>query len=504
MSAPKPVILCILDGWGLNPSAEFNAVAQADTPTFDALQANAPQAELKAHGDAVGLPDAQMGNSEVGHMTIGAGRVIWMDLPRIDNAIADGSFASNPGLIAFITDLKASGGVAHLAGLVSPGGVHAHQDHIVAAARVIAEAGVPVRVHAFTDGRDVAPKSAATQVAAFEKDLPEGASIATVSGRFFAMDRDTRWERVEKAYRAMTLAEGKAVASAAEAIESAYESGETDEFITPSVVAGYDGFKPNDGLFFCNFRADRAREILEALVAPEFTSFERLAPPPHRALGMVSYSDRHDAWMPALFPSQDVPNTLGAWVAAQGKTQFRIAETEKYPHVTFFLNGGVEAPHTGEERLMPPSPKVKTYDLAPEMSAAVVTAGVLGAIAAGHDMIVVNFANPDMVGHTGDLEAAKAACAAVDAGLGQIVKAVSEAGGAMVVTADHGNCEVMRDPTSGEAHTAHTLNPVPVMLVGGPDGAALRNGRLSDLAPTILDLMQLPKPPEMTGTSLIS
>lgn len=503
MLIPKPVILCILDGWGLSSGTTANAVAQADTPHFDDLMRRCPSARLKAHGEAVGLPDAQMGNSEVGHMTIGAGRVIWMDLPRIDNAIADGSFATNPALQAFIEKLKASGGVAHLAGLVSPGGVHAHQHHIAALAHVLNAAGIPVKVHAYTDGRDVPPRSARAQMEAFLIELPERADVVTVSGRFFAMDRDTRWERVAEAYHAMVSGIGRGASDACAAIEEAYALGETDEFITPTVISGYEGMAAADGLVFCNFRADRAREILSGILDPDFEGFERSQPELAATLGFVSYSERHDNWMDVMFPSQDIPNTLGAWVAASGKTQFRIAETEKYPHVTFFLNGGVEVPHPGEERLMPPSPKVRTYDLKPEMSAAEVTAGVLGAIAKGYDLIVVNFANPDMVGHTGDLDAAMQACSAVDSGLGQIVSAVEAAGGSMIVTADHGNCEMMVDPETGAAHTAHTLKPVPVILVGYSSDVVLRNGALADLAPSILDLMGLPKPAEMSGQSLL-
>ena len=502
MTVPRPVILCILDGWGV-ATGPSNAVVEGHTPVFDRVMRDCPNATLKAHGDAVGLPNGQMGNSEVGHMTIGAGRVIWMDLPRIDRAIEDGSFTTNDALVEFVETLKASGGVAHLAGLISPGGVHAHQWQVVVAARACVDAGLEVRVHAYTDGRDVAPKSALVQLEAFEAALPEGARVASLSGRFYAMDRDNRWERVSEAYRAMAEGAGARAGSVREAIEAGYARGEMDEFIQPMVIEEYAGMAEGDGLLFCNFRADRAREILAAFLAPDFDGFEREAPKLAAACGFVSYSDRHDAWMGVMFPPQDVPNTLGAWVAAQGKRQFRIAETEKYPHVTFFLNGGVETPHEREERLMPPSPMVKTYDLQPEMSAAEVTAGVVGAIAEGFDLIVVNFANPDMVGHTGDLEAAKAACAAVDAGVGEILEALGAAGGAMLLTADHGNCEVMVDAETGAPHTAHTLNPVPVVLIGGPEGAALRSGQLCDLAPTVLGLIGVEPPAEMTGKSLI-
>jgi 2,3-bisphosphoglycerate-independent phosphoglycerate mutase len=502
----RPVVLCILDGWGLSPTREANAVALGDTPNFDRIWAGCPHAQLAAHGPDVGLPVGQMGNSEVGHTNIGAGRVVWMDLPRIDNALTDGSFAANTELKHFIARLKASGGTAHLAGLASPGGVHAHQRHIAAAAAVITAAGVPVVIHAYLDGRDVPPKSAEAQIAALEAALPAGARIATVSGRFYAMDRDRRWERVTLAVEAMLRGKGLRAAIPAEAIEAAYARGETDEFVVPTVIGDFAGARDGDGLFFANFRADRARQILGALVDPAFDGFPVEGRPKWAAvLGMVQYSDLLDRLMPAVFPSQDIVNTLGSWVAGHGLKQFRIAETEKYPHVTFFLNGGVEVPAEGEVRYMAPSPKVRTYDLQPEMSAAEVTAHLAAAIRSGeYALIVVNFANPDMVGHTGILAAAIEAVEAVDAGLGEVLAAVADTGGAMLVTADHGNCEVMVDPATGGPHTAHTLNPVPVVLVGGPPGARLKDGRLADLAPTLLELMGLPQPPEMTGESLIA
>jgi 2,3-bisphosphoglycerate-independent phosphoglycerate mutase len=384
--------------------------------------------------------------------------------------------------------------------------VHAHQRHIAAAAAVLAAAGVPVALHAFLDGRDVPPQSAAGQVSELAAALPEGARIATVSGRFYAMDRDKRWDRVALAAAAVLKGEGPRAASAGEAIAAAYAKGETDEFVTPTVIGDYAGAKDGDGLFFANFRADRARQILGALVDPCFDGFAVEGRPRWAAvLGMVQYSDLLDRVMPAVFPSEGIANTLGAWVASHGVRQFRIAETEKYPHVTFFLNGGVEVPAEGEERYMAPSPKVRTYDLQPEMSAAEVTEHLVAAIRSGdYALLVVNYANPDMVGHTGILSAAIAAVEAVDAGLGEVLKAVEDMGGEIIVTADHGNCEVMVDPDTGGPHTAHTLNPVPVVLVGGPPGARLRNGRLADLAPTLLELMGLPQPPEMTGQSLIA
>ncbi|TNC72364.1 2,3-bisphosphoglycerate-independent phosphoglycerate mutase [Rubellimicrobium roseum] len=501
---PKPVVLCILDGWGLREDSFANAPALAQTPTYDRLMATCPHAQLRTHGPDAGLPSGQMGNSEVGHTNIGAGRVVAMDLGQIDLAIEEGSFAKNEMLGTFIATLRQSGGTAHLMGVVSDGGVHGHIDHILEAARVIAGAGVPVSIHAITDGRDVAPTSAKDFVAELEAKLPEGARVATVIGRYYAMDRDNRWERVKKAYDAMLHAQGTRARDAATAVELATQRGETDEFIEASVLDGHEGIGPRDGLFCLNFRADRAREILAALADPDFAGWDRGPAPTLAArLGMVTYSDRHDAWYPQVFPRRDIRNTLGEWVASKGLRQFRLAETEKYPHVTFFLNGGVETPFPGEDRHMPPSPKVATYDLQPEMSAGEVTEHFVRAVEQGYDLIVTNYANPDMVGHTGDLSAAIKACEAVDRGLSRVVEALEKAGGAMVVTADHGNCELMVDPATGGPHTAHTTNPVPVILVGGPEGATLRDGRLADLAPTVLDLMGLDLPPEMTGRSLI-
>jgi len=504
MMPPKPVVLCILDGWGMGKTREGNAPALANTPNFDRLMATCPHATLITYGPDVGLPKGQMGNSEVGHTNIGAGRVVAMDLGQIDLAIEDGSFARNPALLDFIATLKETGGTAHLAGLASPGGVHCHQDHIAAAVREVARAGVPVVVHALTDGRDVAPKSAEGQIAALEAALPEGAKIATVSGRYYAMDRDNRWERVARAYQAIVNAKGESADTAQAAIAQSYAADTTDEFILPTVLSGYEGMKDGDGLFFLNFRADRAREILRAIGEPGFAEFETGPRPALAALlGMVEYSEGHNDYMTTCFPPRDLKNTLGEWVAKQGLRQFRLAETEKYPHVTFFLNGGKETPEIGEDRFMPKSPKVATYDLQPEMSAPEVSAKLVEAIEEGYDLIVVNYANPDMVGHTGVIEAAVKACEAVDKGLGMALDALEKAGGAMIVTADHGNCDMMIDPKTGGVHTAHTLNPVPVIVYGAPEGKTLADGRLADLAPTLLELMELEQPAEMTGRSLL-
>ena len=504
MTHPKPVVLCILDGWGINPRTEGNAVALARKPNFDRLMATCPHATLVTFGRDVGLPTGQMGNSEVGHTNIGAGRVVAMDLGQIDLAVEDGSFAANAALQAFIARLKATGGTAHLMGVVSDGGVHGHITHLKAAVAAIAGEGVPVAIHAITDGRDVAPKSADRFIADLAASLPENACIATIIGRYWAMDRDSRWERVERAYDAMVRAEGRAAPDAVAAVAQAYAAGETDEFIDPTVIDGYKGARNGDGFFCLNFRADRAREILAALGAPAFRGFEAKGRVEWASmLGMVDYSEAHNAFMHTAFPKRVIRNTLGEWVAKQGLRQFRLAETEKYPHVTFFLNGGKESPEEGEDRFMPSSPKVATYDLAPEMSSAEVTDRFVAAIEAGYDLIVTNYANPDMVGHTGIVEAGVKAVEAVDRGLGRVLAALQKAGGAMIVTADHGNCEQMIDYATGGPHTAHTTNLVPVILVGGPEGVTLADGRLADLAPTVLELMGVPQPEDMTGQSLI-
>ncbi|MEO1776213.1 MAG: 2,3-bisphosphoglycerate-independent phosphoglycerate mutase [Pseudomonadota bacterium] len=509
----RPVVLCILDGWGVREGGADNAPALAATPTFDSLRATRHYTTLEASGEDVGLPPGQIGNSEVGHTNIGAGRVVWMDLPRIDRAIDDGSFAANPALGRFAETLRGTGGTAHVIGLASPGGVHAHQRHMVETARALSAAGVPVALHLLTDGRDVGPRTARDQVATLLSDLEgvDGVEIASVIGRFYAMDRDKRWDRVRLA--AATIANrasaaGAPAASAMDAIDAAYDRGESDEFILPTAIDGPTGpIGAADGVLCMNFRTDRVREILGALVDPDFEGERDAFTRPAAALGIVRYSETLDRYMDRMFEDQDIPDTLGEVVAAAGLTQLRLAETEKYPHVTFFLNGGREAPAPGERRHMAPSPKVRTYDEAPEMAAAEVTEVLVEAIRAGTDLIVCNYANPDMVGHTGSLDAAMRACAAVDRGLGAAVAALEEVGGAMLVIADHGNCEQMVDPVTGGAHTAHTLNPVPAILIEtGPAAAGhgLHTGRLADVAPTLLALLGLGQPAAMTGRSLLT
>lgn len=502
----KPVILCILDGWGYSDNIENNAIKQANIPTYDRLWDSCPRAWLKTSGLAVGLPDGQMGNSEVGHMNLGGGRVMLQDLPRIDTAIEDGSLAGNPELVGFIQKLKSTGGAAHLMGLLSPGGVHSHQDHILALANILSGAGLTVHIHAFLDGRDTPPKSAIEYVRKFEAGLskPEKAQVSTVTGRYFSMDRDKRWDRVEQAYR--VIADGKSehsAPSATGAIEAAYGRGENDEFAGPTTISGYQGVTEGDGLLMANFRADRAREILTALLDPEFDEFDRNNNAPFGiSLGMVEYSSALSRFHPIMFPSVEVKNSLGEVLADNGVAQLRIAETEKYAHVTFFFNGGVEPVFEGEDRILVPSPDVATYDLKPEMSAYEVTENLEEAIASGkYGAIIVNFANPDMVGHTGIMSAAIKAVETIDACLTRLEAAAIKAGAALLVTADHGNVEMMLDCDTGQPHTAHTSFDVPLLMIN--HDCDLADGSLSDIAPTLLSIMDIDQPNEMTGKSLV-
>jgi 2,3-bisphosphoglycerate-independent phosphoglycerate mutase len=498
-------MLVILDGWGWREDAADNAVKQANTPCFDALWAKGPHAFLRTSGADVGLPDGQMGNSEVGHLNIGAGRVVMQDLVRIDAAAEDGSMGALPAFRTLVEKVKAGSGRLHLLGLLSPGGVHSHQDHAIALAKAATAAGLKVFVHAWTDGRDTAPQAAPQFLADFEAKLPPGARIATVCGRYFAMDRDKRWERVQQAYDVMVNPKGARYAAAQDAIRAAHADGKFDEFVPAAAIGDYTGMHHGDGLLCFNFRADRVREILTALLDPSFDGFE--ADPTVRfsaAASLTEYSAALNPFLLTLFPPQSMADILGEVVSRAGLTQLRMAETEKYPHVTYFLNGGEEAVYPGEERIMVPSPKVATYDLQPEMSAPELTEKAVQAIRSGRfDLIVLNFANPDMVGHTGSLAAAIKACEAVDAGLARIAEAIAACGGRLLVTADHGNAELMRDPATGGPHTAHTTNRVPVLLHNAPAGAALADGRLADIAPTLLALLGLPQPAAMTGTSLL-
>jgi 2,3-bisphosphoglycerate-independent phosphoglycerate mutase len=507
MPRPRPLILTILDGWGFSPAVEGNAIAAARKPNYDKLLAEFPNTVIHTSGPYVGLPEGQMGNSEVGHLNIGAGRIIQMDVTRIDMMIALGEFFRNPVLLAAMH--HARGRRLHLLGLCSQGGVHSQLTHLYALLRMAKQEGVAhVFVHAFMDGRDTPPESGADYLREMQHQMRTigVGRIATVSGRYYAMDRDKRWERVEKAYRCLVDAEGRRAPDGAAAVRQGYDAGETDEFVLPTAVGDYAGMKDGDGVLMANFRADRVREILAALLDPGFDGFAR--PRVVRtaaALGMTEYSTALNAFVTTLFPPVDLSETFAEVVAEAGLTQLRIAETEKYAHVTFFFNGGRETEFPGETRILVPSPKVATYDLKPEMSAYEVTDKLVEAIDAGRfDVIVVNYANTDMVGHTGDLAAAIKAVEAVDRCLARLAEAVERAGGTMLVTADHGNAETMRDPETGERHTSHTLNPVPVLLVNPPAGiTGLEDGRLADIAPTLLSLLGLPQPAAMTGHPLL-
>ena len=503
--ARKPLLLMILDGWGYREDKDFNAIALADTPNWNRLWANDPRALLDTSGMAVGLPRGQMGNSEVGHMNIGAGRVVYQDLSRIEQAIDDGTFHRNAALTGGIDAAIASGGAVHIMGLLSPGGVHSSETHFIETVRLAANRGAErIFVHLFLDGRDTPPKSAEPSIRSMQKavDLSVVASIATVSGRYYAMDRDHRWERVEQAYRAIAMGTAAHHAdSAADALLTAYARNEGDEFVAPTVIGGFTGVSDGDSVLFINFRADRARELTRAFVSDPFDGFDRRKIRLAQFVTMTEYL----AGLPVqiAFPAETLPDLLGEILASHQLTQLRIAETEKYAHVTFFFNGGQEVAFPGEERVLIPSPKVATYDLQPEMSLGELTRKLVEAIASQrHDVIICNVANPDMVGHTGKLEAAVRAVEAVDQCLGAVVAAIDASGGEMLITADHGNVEQMIDRTTGQSHTAHTTNPVPLVYHGRPADVE-PTGTLRDIAPTMLYLLDLPLPPAMTGHSLL-
>ncbi|MBP5534636.1 MAG: 2,3-bisphosphoglycerate-independent phosphoglycerate mutase [Alphaproteobacteria bacterium] len=504
----RPVVLCILDGWGYRTEKEFNAIETGKTPNWHKFIETCPHSFIETSGLNVGLPDGQMGNSEVGHTNLGAGRVVMQDLPRIDESIASDTLKNNPVLVDLIKKLKASKGACHLMGLMSPGGVHSHMNHFIALARILDNEDVPVRVHAFLDGRDTPPDSARRFVAEFERKTADltNCKIATLGGRYYAMDRDNRWERVTLAYDAMVNADAVDFAGADEAIASSYNNGKYDEFMLPAVVGDYKGMKDGDAILMVNFRADRAREITEMLLNPAFSKAPRSRVVHFAAaVGMAEYSVEHNKWLKTLFPPEELTHIFGEVLAQNNKTQLRIAETEKYAHVTFFFNGGEERMFDGEERILVPSPKVATYDLQPEMSAIEVTDKLVAAIEADKfDAIIVNYANGDMVGHTGIMEAAVKAVETVDACIGRVANAVSKMGGCMLITADHGNAELMQDPVTKAPYTAHTVGKVQAVLVDAPkDVKGLKDGRLADIAPTLLELMHLPQPSEMTGHSLI-
>lgn len=504
------VVLCILDGWGCADDGDDNAIARAQTPNWDAMLAKYPHSRLETSGHDVGLPDGQMGNSEVGHMNIGCGRIVMQELPRIDSAIADGSLAEHQILRSLIAKLKASGKACHIMGLLSDGGVHSHQQHIFALARMVAAAGVPVWIHAFLDGRDTPPRSAENYLIQLEEITRSNAIIktATISGRYYAMDRDKRWDRVEKAYSAIVMADGDKALSALSALSVSYEAGINDEFVLPVVIGDYKGMMDGDAIIMANFRADRVRQLSHALLDDAFDGFARKRQIKFAAtVAMTEYSSALSKFYEVLFPPQNLENGLGEIVAQAGYKQLRIAETEKYAHVTFFFNGGKEDVFAGEDRILVPSPKVATYDLQPEMSAYELTDQLVAAIESNkYRLIVANYANTDMVGHTGNQLAAQQAVEAVDKCLGRLLMAVEKTGAVLCVSADHGNAEQMHDHETAQAHTAHTLNAVPfVVAVNSIEKKRnLKDGRLADIAPTLLELMGLQKPLEMTGKSLFS
>jgi 2,3-bisphosphoglycerate-independent phosphoglycerate mutase len=514
MPVPRPVALIVLDGWGLALPAPDNAVALAATPVFDRIWAGYPHAELVTEGLDVGLPPGQMGNSEVGHLNLGAGFVVEQDLVRIDREIAEGSFYDNPALNGAIDHVERTGGALHLVGLLGDGGVHAHQAHLLALLELARRRRFErVFVHAFTDGRDTAPTSGLGymgELLAAMFDLGVGA-VATVGGRYYGMDRDQRWERTALAWAALVDGLGPGVSDPLDAIRDAYAAGVTDEFIEPAVLRRPDGqpraiIGDGDALVCFNYRADRMRQLLAAFTEPDFDAFGRRRPADLAVVTFTEYA--HGQRAAVAFPTLDVAWPLARVISEAGRRQLHLAETEKYAHVTYFFNGGREAPFEGEERLLVPSPKVPTYDLEPAMSAVSVTDALVGDIlAGGHDFIVVNYANADMVGHTGDLAATVRAVETVDACLGRVLDALDQVGGAALVTSDHGNAEQKLDPASGGPHTAHTRNPVPLVLVGPAElvaGRRLADGRLADVAPTVLALMGLSAPATMTGRVLLS
>ncbi len=505
-SGLKPVVLLILDGWGYSESKEFNAIHQANTPFWDQLWAEYPHTLIETSGARVGLPDGQMGNSEVGHLNIGAGRIVYQDLTRVSKAIEDGTFYSNPALVGAVDTARSGGGAVHIFGLLSPGGVHSHEEHIHAMVEMAVKAGCDkVYVHAFLDGRDTPPRSAGPSLELLQQAMAKagGGRLATIVGRYYAMDRDNRWERVVKGYDLVTGAEAPFSAPDAQtALQMAYDRDENDEFVQGTRIGEAVQIEDGDSIVFMNFRADRARELTRAFVEPNFNEFERKITP--RLAAYVTLTQYHEEFgVPVAYGKEELNNTLGQYIADLDMRQLRLAETEKYAHVTFFFNGGREEPFRDEDRVLIPSPKVATYDLQPEMSSVALTDVLVEVIGSRQfELIVCNYANPDMVGHTGDFDAAVEAIEAIDQALGRILRALETVGGEMLLTADHGNAEQMRDPANGQPHTAHSNNPVPLVYVGRP-GQLMEGGALCDIAPTLLYMLGFEQPAEMTGRTLL-
>ncbi len=509
-SGKKPLVLLILDGWGYREETDNNAIAQAQTPVMDALWRDYPHTLISGSGLDVGLPDGQMGNSEVGHVNLGSGRVVYQDFTRITKAISDGDFFTNPVLVDAVNSAQQQHKAVHIMGLLSPGGVHSHEDHILAMIELAEHQGAgPIYLHAFLDGRDTPPRSAKASLEKIQQHFARTGSgqIASVVGRYYAMDRDKRWDRVEQAYDLLTLGQGVYQATdALQALDMAYQRDENDEFVKATAILTKNGnlvqMQDGDALIFMNFRADRARQFSRAFIDADFTGFNRKHRPKLSHFVMLT-EYAADINAPCAYPPESLNNVLGEWLAKQGKTQLRISETEKYAHVTFFFSGGREQLFDGEQRILIDSPKVATYDLQPEMSSAELTDKLVAAIHSGDfDVIICNYPNGDMVGHTGVMAAAIKAVEAVDSCIGRVVKALQEVGGECLITADHGNAEMMLDTDSGQAHTAHTSGPVPLIYVGRP-ASVTPGGILSDIAPTMLSLMGLPVPAEMTGKILM-
>lgn len=511
MSQPKkPLVLLILDGWGYREQTENNAIAQANTPVMDALWQNYPHSLISGSGLDVGLPEGQMGNSEVGHVNLGSGRVVYQDFTRITKAIDDGDFFTNPVLVNAVQQAATADKAVHIMGLLSPGGVHSHEEHLLAMVKLAEQQGANrIYLHAFLDGRDTPPRSAAASITLFEQHFAQTGKgqIASIIGRYYAMDRDKRWDRVQQAYDLLTQGKGLyQFTSASAALAAAYARDENDEFVKASAILTAAGqpvaMADGDALIFMNFRADRARQFTRAFVEPTFDGFERHVQPKLSSFTMLT-EYAADIKVPCAFPPESLNNVLGEWLAKHHKTQLRISETEKYAHVTFFFSGGREDLFNGEERILIPSPQVATYDLQPEMNSAELTDKLVAAIHSGKfDVIICNYPNGDMVGHTGIMSAAIKAVEAVDQSIGRVVEALKMVGGECLITADHGNAEMMQDAESGQAHTAHTSGPVPLIYVGRP-AVAIEGGILSDIAPTMLHLLGLPKPAEMTGKILM-
>tara|TARA_B100000614_G_scaffold130805_1_gene116662 strand:- start:9417 stop:10952 length:1536 start_codon:yes stop_codon:yes gene_type:complete len=503
----KTLALIVLDGWGYREDADQNAILAANTPNLDALTKEYPNTLISGSGLDVGLPEGQMGNSEVGHVNLGAGRVVYQDFTKVTKSIADGEFEHNPALVKAIDDAVSKDKAVHIMGLLSPGGVHSHEDHIFAALKMAAHRGAKkVYLHAFLDGRDTPPQSAEASLEKADAVFAEigCGKTATIIGRYFAMDRDKRWDRVTKAYDLITQGKGEATADSAVAgLKASYEAGKNDEFVPPTVIGDSVSVEDGDAIIFMNFRADRARQLTQVFVDKNFDGFELAVKPELSAFVMLTqYSADFDA--PVAFPAEKLVNVLGEWLEKQDKTQLRISETEKYAHVTFFFSGGVEKEFKGEERILIPSPDVATYDLQPEMNSEKLTDELVGAIESGKfDVIICNYPNGDMVGHTGDFDAAVKACEAVDKSIGRVVEALKKTGGECLITADHGNAEQMVDNESGQAHTAHTSEPVPFIYFGR-DAEPRKGGTLSDVAPTMLHLMGVEQPEEMTGKTIMT